>query len=237
MDLSERCVEESRCPARLRGGMDLANTRSGHTLVELAVAIAIVGILAAVGWSNLQPQVDRFRMMRAARLLQSDLQMMRAMAISTSRETRVHFTAADAALDPDDVQVGEWSLQVGDHSQNSTEWDTLPVDAGTGDGTQGERSLSVDGVDETPHVSLAPWPPLAGPGTDNADSIVFSPRGWVANPVADFSDGYVALRIVNKRSTEDAVLRVSRGGLTRLEVSDATALPSNTVGTGEASAP
>ncbi|MFN7144766.1 MAG: hypothetical protein ACK4YP_13400, partial [Myxococcota bacterium] len=60
------------------------------------------------------------------------------------------------------------------------------------------------------------------------------------NPASDFADGYVALRIVSKRSTlrghtEDAVIRVSRGGLTRLEVSDSTALPATEVGAAEAS--
>lgn len=215
-------------------GMDLANKRSGHTLLELAVALAIVGILAGIGWTFIQPQVDRFRMMRAARLLQSDLQMMRAMAIATSRETRVKFIASDAALDPEDVQVGEWNLQVGDHSQNSVVWDTLPVDEGTPDASEGERNLGPDGSDAAPHVSLAPWSTLAGPAGDNADCLVFSPRGWVSNPATDFASGYVDLRIVNKRTSAEAVIRVSRGGLTRLEVSEATALPSTTVGTGEA---
>jgi hypothetical protein len=171
-------------------------------------------------------------------LLQSDLQALRALAIATNRETRVVFTAADAALDPSDAQVGEWLLQAGDRSQGSGEWDTLPIDDGS-DASEGERSLSEGGNDEAPHISLAPWPALAGPGIGNADAIVFSPRGWVANPATDFADGYVALRIVNKAAllaggTSEAVIRLSRGGLARLEVSERTALPSNSVGAGEA---
>ncbi|MDP2306848.1 MAG: GspH/FimT family pseudopilin [Pseudomonadota bacterium] len=220
-------------------GSLLAGSRSGHTLVELAVAIAIVGILAGMGWSAIQPEVDRFRMLKAARMLHSDLQSLRAMAIATNRETRIVFTVADDALDPADVQVGEWLLQAGDRSNASVEWDTLPIDDGTS-GSEGERSLSPGGADETPHVSLARWPTLVGPGTDNADAIVFSPRGWVANPAKDFADGYVALRIVNKRAlgrgaVEEVTLRVSRGGLTRLEVGASTTLPATDVGTGEAS--
>jgi type II secretory pathway pseudopilin PulG len=209
--------------------------------VELVVAIAIIGILAGMGWSTIQPEVDRFRMMKAARMLHADLQSLRATAIATNRETRIVFTVADDALDPADVQVGEWLLQAGDRSTASVEWDTLPIDDGT-DSSEGERSLSPGGADETPHVSLARWPTLLGPGTDNADAIVFSPRGWVANPAGDFADGYVALRIVNKRALgrgadESVTLRVSRGGLTRLEVGASTTLPATTVGTGEASAP
>jgi prepilin-type N-terminal cleavage/methylation domain-containing protein len=222
--------------------MDLATWRSGHTLLELTVAIAIVGIVAGIGWTAIQNEVDRFRMMKAARLLQSDLQSLRALAITTNRETRIHFIAADAALSVDEDQVGEWTLQAGNRSTNSTVWDTLPIDDDNADGSQGERSLSVGGLDETPHVSLAPWPALVGPGTDNADAIVFSPRGWVSNPATDFADGYVALRIVDKRGQArgeagEAVVRLSRGGLSRLEVSDATSLPATSVGTGEATTP
>ncbi len=224
-------------------GSVLARNESGHSLVELVVAIAIVGILAGIGWTNIQPEVDRFRMMKAARLLHADLQSLRALAIATNRETRVHFLLADSALDPADVQLGEWLLQVGNRSSNSSEWDTLPVDMnGEGDNSAGERSLSPGGADEVPHISLAPWPTLAGPGTDNADSIVFSPRGWVANPATDFSSGYVDLRIVNKRAlgegrTEEVTLSVSRGGLTRLEVGASSMLPATSVGVGEVTTP
>lgn len=205
------------------------------------MAIAVVGILASMGWWAVQDEVDRFRMMKAARLLQSDLQALRALAIASNRETRIVFTAADAALDPNAPQVGEWLLQAGNTNQGSTRWDTLPIDEDGGDdASEGTRSLSDDGADEAPHISLAPWPALAGPGLGNADAIVFSPRGWVVNPASDFADGYVALRIVSKRSAlrgraEDAVIRVSRGGLTRLEVSDTTALPATEVGAAEAS--
>ncbi len=224
-------------------GMDLASCRAGHTLVELAVALSILGILAGMGWSSMQGEVDRFRMMQATRLLHSDLQSLRALAISSSRETRLFFLAADAALDPADVQVGEWLLQAGNRSTGSNEWDTLPIDLnGEANNSMGERSLDPDGANEAPHISLAPWPALDGPGTGNADAIVFSPRGWVTNPVSDFTDGFVALRIVDKRAlgrgeTIEATVRISRGGLARIEVGASSTLPANAVGAGEASAP
>lgn len=203
------------------------------------MAIAIVGVLAGMGWSTIQPEVDRFRMLKAARMLHADLQSLRATAIATNRETRIVFTDADDALDPAADQAGAWLLQAGDRSTASVVWDTLPIDGGE-DSSEGERTLAPGGNDEAPHVSLARWPALAGPGTDNADAIVFSPRGWITNPPADFADGYLALRIVNKRAlgrgaTEEVTLRVSRGGLTRLEVGASTTLPATAVGSGEAS--
>jgi prepilin-type N-terminal cleavage/methylation domain-containing protein len=228
-----------RTPADLARGTLLATKRSGHSLLELLIAIAIVAIFASIGWTTIQPQVDRFRMMKAARLLHSDLQHLRALAITTNRETRLKLTGADADLDPADVQVGEWLLQVGNRDQGSTEWDTLPIDdpGGVANNGEGERSLSVGGLNETPRTSLAPWPALEGPGAGNADAVVFSPRGWLANPPTDFAGGYIALEIVAKRSGERVSVRVSRGGLSRLESGDAFALPAGSVGTAEASTP
>jgi prepilin-type N-terminal cleavage/methylation domain-containing protein len=223
-----------------RRGPVLAIRKDGHTLVELAVAIAIVGIFAAIGWGEIQEQVDRYRMMKAARMLHSDIQSLRATAIADNREMRLRLVAGDSALDPSAPQIGEWQLQAGNRSLGSTTWDTLPADSP--DDGEGERSLAPGGSEEAPHVSLAAWSPLTGPGTDNADSLVFSPRGWLLNPATDFDNGYVVLRIVNKAATarggDEAVsIRVSRGGLARLEVSSSSTLPTNTVGTGEAGAP
>ena len=69
---------------------------------------------------------------------------------------------------------------------------------------------------------MAPWESLAGPGVNNADAIVFGPRGHVINPASDFGDdGTITLMLVNKRAlldgTEDTVsLKVSRSGLVRM---------------------
>jgi len=216
------------------------HSRGGHTLAELALVVSLLAVLAMIGWSSARDQVAASRLMSAARLFQSDVQGLRALAVATNREARVVLTEADAALDPTEPQVGMWLLQVGDRSAGSTEWDTLPLDLdGVADGGQGERSLDVDGSEERPGISLAEWSPLRGPGLGNQDAIVFSPRGFVSNPVGDFVGGYISVELVNKRGSRASdgtfphvKLRISRGGLAHMETSDRTALADGSVGAG-----
>lgn len=213
-------------------------SRTGHVLLELVIALAILGILAGLGWSQVRDEVDRYRMKKTARMLHADLQSLRALAIATNRETRLRLVEGDTALDPADTQVGAWDLQVGDRSNGSTEWDTLPVDEdGVVDVSEGERNIGEGGADEASRISLAQWSALAGPGSGNEDTIVFSPRGWITNPADDFVDGYIALELVNKGAPQDEriVIRVSRGGLARMELGASSELPAATVGTADAS--
>lgn len=217
----------------------------GNTLVEIIIAISIVGILAAMGWMSFSGSISRYRFMKTARLLQSDLQTMRSMAITTSRQTRVRFVAADPNLDdPDSPQIGAWELQIGNRSSRSTVWDTLPADdpGGSPDSSEGVRDLSDGGADEARRISLALWPALSGPGTGNEDTLVFSPRGWLDNPATDLSDGTVVLRVVDKAGrargepTSEARIVLSRGGLAHLEITDSTTRASGTIGASEATA-
>lgn len=223
--------------------MFFALERKAHTLVEVAVAVAIIVILAALGWGTMTRGRSRYNMMQAARLMQSDVSYLRAYAVATGKQTRLRLIAADTAMDPQEHQIGEWELQIGNRAAGSTQWDTLPEDRdATPDSSQGERSISVGGANETPWISLAEWPTVDGPGTGNENSIVFSPRGWVENPAGDFVDGYLRLEFVNKLSLGEAEqeavnVALSRGGLTRIESSSATSLPSGAVGTATSTAP
>ncbi len=209
------------------------------------MVICLLSVLAMIGWSSARDQVGAFRLMSAARLFQSDVQGLRALSIATNREARVVLTESDPALDPSEPQVGMWLLQVGDRSSGSTEWDTLPLDHdGVADGSQGERSLDVDGSEERTGISLATWTPLRGPGLGNQDAIVFSPRGFVANPVGDFTDGYISVELVNKRGSRapdgtfpNVKLRIARGGLAHMETSDRTAHADGSVGAGGTTTP
>lgn len=213
-------------------GTFFARMRRAHTLVELAVALAIISVAAALGWGTLEHRLATQRMLRGARMLSGDLAMLRTIAIDHSRESRLVLIEADGALDPDDVQHGAWRLQVGNKPAGSDEWDTLPMDVGgVVDESDGIRSLEPGGETELRGISLAQWSPL------DSDAIRFSPRGWVDNPAGDFSGGYLTLELVNKqKGGERVVLRIARSGMVRVEVSESTALPGTTVGNSATSA-
>lgn len=226
-----------------RPGCVVHRHRRGATLPELMMLIAIVAILASLGLYSARDSIAHYRMIRTARLLQTDIQLLRALAVNTNRQTRLKLVSADVALDPTEYQQGEWLLQLGNRPERSTEWDTLPVNKGTQVvDEEGERSLAVGGAQETPWISLAAWTPLTGPGLDCADAIVFSPRGWLDNPPLDFTNGYIELTVVNKRAmlsggTERVSLKVTRGGLARMELGEKNTLPNTLVGAPEASTP
>lgn len=219
-----------------------ARLRSGHTLLEIAIALAIVGVLAAMGMSAFREQVARYRLFQTARQLHSDLLYLKAEAIASNREMRLLLVEADVAMAPGDDQAGAWYLQAGNRGTASSEWDTLPIDEDGTDDSRGVRDLGPTGNHRAGGISLAQWSPLAGPGStgDNANAIVFSPRGFVANPPTDFVDGYIALELVNKYSLaaggdEHVTIRLSRGGFARMEAGASSTLPANPVGTAEAS--
>ncbi len=196
-------------------GMILAS-RAGHTLVEIAVAICVVGIVAGIGFGVFQDRVATFRMLYVARMLHSDLVLTRALAIDANREARVHFLSADVDMDPSDLSHGAWDLQLGNRGSGSTQWDTLPADLeGVVDVSQGERSLEEGGAQESRWVSLAEWSTLED------DSITFTPRGWVGNQGSDFVSGEIELKVVNKRALADGTdqhvtITVSRSGFARM---------------------
>lgn len=206
----------------LRPGVSLNRRRAnaGFTLIELAVVLAVIGVLAAVGWGTVGDLIPRFKLVRAARQLEGDIATLRNLAIARNTEARLLLVAADPdAADPDAPAVGQWTLQVGNRPIGSTRWDTLPADAEL-DGTDDDRSEGqVDiAVLGTSGVSLAPWGTIAGPGGANQDAIVFSARGWVTNPTSDFGAAdAIALTLVNKRALGEGVddsisLRIGRAG-------------------------
>ena len=201
--------------------------RQGFTLIELMVAIALLGLIAAIGWSSMSDQLPRFRMIRAARLLKSDMINLRNLAVQSNRETRIRFTDAGGGdcVDPES-EGGRWEMAIGDRSSNSTSWDLLPEDAldDGSDDNQGEAvtSLFESGNHRAAEVCLKDWASLTGPGNNNTDSVVFSPRGWVSNPGEDFSsNGYIEFTLANQEANrkgivDEASVVVFRSGMIRM---------------------
>lgn len=204
--------------------MKTRSKREAFTLIELVIVLSLIMVISALGVGSVYELLPRFRMVKVARGLQSDISALRNTAITSNREVRLLLVDADANWNtPDDASVGEWWMQVGNRQVGSGRWDTLPLDSQT-DGTDDVASvgvvrITVGGEDAANGVSLKPWDAIVGPGSSNTDAIVFSPRGWVTNPPSDFgSDGYITLTLVNKMAFkhgyEDSItLRVAQSGM------------------------
>ena len=195
----------------------LARLSRAFTLLEIAVVIGVIALLSALGIATMQGSMPRYRMVNASKQLKGDLMELRMTAIEQNRQTRLVLGSGDADyLDPASASQGSWTLEVGNRSRNSTRWRP------TGE-SGSEVNIAKDGNRPFPDVSLMPWGSFAGPGRNNTDAIVFSPRGWVENPAEDFqSSGYIVLTLVNKEARAKGIndfieVRVARSGLVDLE--------------------
>jgi prepilin-type N-terminal cleavage/methylation domain-containing protein len=218
---------------------------SGFTLIEVAIVVALFAVLAAIGWGSTRNQMPRYRLIRASKGLKSDLVSLKHLAVLTNRETRL--TLVSSPGDCGDVEAfgGSWWLQAGDRSRGSKSWEFLPIDAPeTGeDAEQGEGRVDLGdgGNRELKDVCLEDWESLHGPGTGNAESIVFSPRGWVRNPAADFNgDGYMEFVLTNQSAlrmgVEDRVkVLVSRAGMVKMHSTLGYEMVDNPIGVGGSS--
>lgn len=219
--------------------------QAGFTLIELVVVIALVSILSALGVMMSDEMIPRFRTRKAAMTFQSLAQQCRSLAVRTGRECSVWLITSDSSLTDLTSNSGEYWVGLGDQARNSTTWDYLPVDHGTGDldTSQGQVDLGdASGPYYARRVGIADWGAnISGPGSGNSDRIVFGPRGFVTNPPSDFdSDGYISVQFVNKvvRSegrTEDYIARVTRSGMVRVDPTANDSLDGLSSGTAQGS--
>lgn len=211
--------------------MHRQRTRGGFSLVELAIAVAIFSILAVLSVALMENFVPAWRTRGAALRFAADLNRIRIAAIKDGVQYRLSVTDYDHAITDANVDsVGAWQLAAGNKASGSTTWDVLPVElnAKTGDG-EGTIVISKGGTNELPWVSIE---------EPTVTSVTFSPRGWVDNAATDFTDdgGYITYTFVNKRvaiegGTENWVVKISRGGIVRVEATNNLWTGSNTVGT------
>jgi len=225
--------------------MRARTSRAGFTLIEMAIVIALISVLAAIGWGSTRDQMPRYRLIRASKGLKSDLVTLKNLAVLTNRETRLVLVSSPGECDAVDAYGGSWWLQAGDRSRNSANWEFLPIDTEVAgeDEQQGEGRVDIGdgGNQEQRDVCLEDWGSLRGPGSGNPDSVVFSPRGWLRNPTADFNaDGYVEITLTSqaagRRGVEDKVsVLVSRSGMVRMYSTLGHDLIDNPVGIGGSS--
>ena len=195
----------------------LARLSRAFTLLEIAVVIGVIALISALGIATMQGSMPRYRMVNASKQLKGDLMDLRMTAIEQNRQTRLVLKTGDTDyLDPASDSQGAWMLEVGNRSRNSTRWRAVEESGA-------EVNIAKGGNRPFPDVSLMPWGSFAGPGRNNTDAIVFSPRGWVENPAEDFqTSGYIVLTLVNKEARAKGIndfieVRVARSGLVDLE--------------------
>ena len=196
----------------------------------MAIVLAIFVVLTTIGFATTRDLIPRNKARRAALQFQSNVYLCRNLAVQSGRECRILLVDYDAGLGTDaNANAGAYWVQLGDDTKNSSLWDTLPLDADA-DGTdddQGEGivDLAPGSDDYMRFVSIARWDDIGGPGTGNANAIVFDSRGFVSNPNADFSragDGYLHVSFVNKKAYVEGIadvysVRIARSGMVRVD--------------------
>lgn len=190
--------------------------RTGFTMIELLIVVAIIGILSALGMWRTREIIPKMNTRHVARDFANDMEMVRMRAIMSNRETRLRITDYDSnATSLNSAYAGAWILELGNKKTGSTTWSTI---------TNSTYDISASGNQETKHVSLSyTGGDLSGPTTCSCtDSVVFNPMGQVLNPATDFtSNGDITITFINKIGRANGVIddynvRLYRSGMVRV---------------------
>jgi prepilin-type N-terminal cleavage/methylation domain-containing protein len=194
--------------------------RQGFTLIELVIVVAIFLVVTMVGFGLTRDTMPRYRAKKASTRFMGHINLCRMLAIEVNKECRILMSEYDSS--PDDVEQdnkGLYYIQIGNKDLNADEFDTLPTEHINENGTW---DISDGSTHYLRNVSIMEWDDISGPSSSGSNTIVFSPRGWVTNPSADFSSGYITIKFVNKVAYQDGLndifeVHIARTGMTRLE--------------------
>lgn len=213
--------------------------RRGFSLLEMAIVVAIIGVLAALGFTLINDQLPSWRTRRVALELMANLKDARNRAIGDGVIYRVAFWEYDASPADMTANYGKYTLEKGSTTSCSadTSWDVLPVDmtSDTDDSSTGTINIAWGEPNGMAKVSIEGWSDMSGClGSD----IVFSPRGFVDNPASDFEagGGYLEVSVVNKAAAANGfvdrwTVKVSRAGEVKMENDTAPWVPEAAPGT------
>jgi Tfp pilus assembly protein FimT len=190
--------------------------------------MAIILILTAWGVFMSRDMLPRYRTRDAAMTFASYVELCQNLAVRANKECSILMVDYDSSLTDVDSNAGEYWIGLGNKSLNSDTWDYLPVDTVTDSSDDASKQGQIDISDEDSEhyvrrVGLEEWESISGPGTGNADRIVFDPRGFLTNPPEDFNEeGEIEITFVNKvvradGMVEDFTVSITRAGMARVD--------------------
>lgn len=194
-------------------------SRRGVTMVEIAIVMAIIAVMAGLAGSYLNPMLPSWRTRRAASEFAGTLELARQRAMAEGVQYRVRIEVSDDDVSADTQSVGGWSIAGANPVGSAAEWDVLPLEDGDVDDIQGEglRIFSADAEDPLPGVSLLSF----GDPMPTDGAILFDTRGFLANGLDEFNEnGTIAVVFANKAAARDGkqdewTVCISRSGVVR----------------------